>query len=335
MAAVIRHGNERYETTNSKWQLNRKADRGEILRLRPGAFLAGQGEPLDAVSATRIHLAKIVATVSELRGSVIARQSAAILHGLPLSFSLIPDRVIVHRSSGGHRSPWVHSYRTHHEPDEIVEMYGVKVTSLARTVRDLARVLDPRDAIAIVDAALRLGLDKSQLDTRSPSAAKLRTLLPIASNRSESPLESRSRFLIHDLNLPIPREQVTVHDEAGNHVARLDFWWPDLGLAGEADGAIKYTTLLRPGETAREVIEDERKREKRLQQLGIHVIRWGWGDTMRSASFGRLLENGMRTAAKMPAPRGHYVEVPVPPLPPVDYSKQFESVRYRPSVAEV
>lgn len=329
MAAVIRHASERYGEADSAWQLRKKAQAGEILRLRPGSYLITKEEQPEDFLPTRIHLAKIVATVSGLRGSVVARHSAALLHGLPIPYSLVPDQVIVHRHSGGHQSDWVHSFRMRHPAREITEMYGFPVTSLERTVRDLVRVLDPRDGLSILDAALRMGLEKSMINASSPAAGKLRSLLPIASARSESPLESRSRFLMHELGLPMPLEQVTVRDESGYTVGRLDFWWPGLGLVGEADGAMKYSALLRPDKSASDVILDERHREKRIQQLGNHVVRWGWGDTNRSGHFGRMLENGMRVAAEMPTPRGDYLQLPVDPLPQVDHSLQFEAVRFK------
>lgn len=332
MATVIRHDTERYPSDDSTWQLNRKAAAGEILRLRPGSYLVTQDERLDQVSASRIHLAKIIATVSELNSSAIARESAALLHGLPIPNSLIPERVIVHRNGGGHCSPWIKSYKIRHANNEVVEKYGVRVTSVERTVHDLVRILDPRDGLAILDSALRLGLDLTMLNTSRPSAAKLRQMLPLASDRSDSPLESRSRFLTHELGFPMPQEQVSVFDQTGNFVARLDFWWPELGLIGEADGAVKYSTLLRPGETVEDVIRNERQREKNLQNLGNHVIRWNWSDTMRSGKFGRILEAGMRTAANMPPPHGDYRQLPMAPLMPVDHSKQFEAVRFRPAV---
>ncbi|MGO1543375.1 MAG: hypothetical protein ACTHXA_03445 [Gulosibacter sp.] len=333
MAAVVRHTSEHYDASPSAWKLRREAEEGKVLRLRPGSYLMTQDEEHRNIPATRIHVAKIVSTVSELSTGVIARHSAALLHGLPIPYAMIPDRVIVHHPSGGHRSKWVHSYKMRHPPSEVVDLYGCRVTSLERTVRDLVRVLDLRDGLSVLDAAMRMGLGPDAIDTSAKSATRLRNLLPIASARSESPLESRSRFLIHDLGLPMPLEQVTVLDEFGNFVARVDFWWPELGLIGEADGAVKYTTLLRPGQKAEDVIKDERSREKSLQRLGTHVIRWGWSDTKNSAKFGRMLENGMHIASQMPKPRGEYLLAKVAPLEPVDHSVQFEAVRFRKSGA--
>ncbi|HEX8770539.1 MAG TPA: DUF559 domain-containing protein, partial [Acidimicrobiales bacterium] len=37
-------------------------------------------------------------------------------------------------------------------------------------------------------------------------------------------------------NLPEPVRQLDIYDEYGNHVARVDLAWPDLGLFTELDG---------------------------------------------------------------------------------------------------
>jgi very-short-patch-repair endonuclease len=71
----------------------------------------------------------------------------------------------------------------------------------------------------------------------------------------------------------MPQEQVTIRDDRGNTVGRVDFLWDDVRVIGEADGALKYQE---PSDLYR-----EKRREDLLRSLGFQVIRWGWSDLAR------------------------------------------------------
>jgi very-short-patch-repair endonuclease len=97
--------------------------------------------------------------------------------------------------------------------------------------------------------------------------------LLLVDGRRESSLESRSAVVMHRAGLPAPEPQVSIHDEVGRFVARVDFAWLEQGVVGEADGRVKYAD----GNAAR-VIEAEKERQSRLEALGLVVVRWGWRD---------------------------------------------------------
>ena len=75
--------------------------------------------------------------------------SAAVVHGLPI-WSEGLDRVHLtqNRRGGGKARRLVHVHGTRIEPDEITVVDGIVVTSLARTVLDLACVLPMQSAVA-------------------------------------------------------------------------------------------------------------------------------------------------------------------------------------------
>ena len=56
---------------------------------------------------------------------------------------------------------------------------------------------------------------------------------------SQTILESLSRVRLCDAGLPEPRLQVPIYDEDGL-IGYVDMLWEDLGVVGEADGALKY-----------------------------------------------------------------------------------------------
>lgn len=95
---------------------------------------------------------------------------------------------------------------------------------------------------------------------------------------SESAGESVSRVLLRHAGLPTPELQVELLDDRGRLVARPDFLWREFGVVGEFDGKIKYLNLLRPGETAADVVLREKQREERMRELGLIVIRWIWDE---------------------------------------------------------
>jgi len=84
---------------------------------------------------------------------------------------------------------------------------------------------------------------------------------------------------LHLAGLPRPELQYCGFSADGRLVGRSDFGWPAFGVLGEFDGKQKYGELLRrPGQTAKDVLVDEKGREDKLRALGWAVIRWMWHD---------------------------------------------------------
>jgi hypothetical protein len=80
--------------------------------------------------------------------------------------------------------------------------------------------------------------------------------------------------------------QVVVLDEWGQFVARVDVAWPQLGLVGEADGRGKYLGdaddgLGRGEDAAAARVVEAARREFRLRELGLAVVRWDTVEIVR------------------------------------------------------
>ncbi|MEV8212760.1 hypothetical protein [Leifsonia sp. NPDC077715] len=211
---------------------------------------------------------------------VFSRRSAALIHGLPL-LGRMPT-AIDHLARGD----------TEHE---VVENRGLLVTSVARTVAELAGRASLMDGVVAADAALTRGAfgEREPLAQRPDllSAAerirdpeqrrRARDALAFADGRAESPLESVSRVSLALVGAPRPLLQQEVRDLLGFR-ARLDFVWPELGVVGEADGTVKY---LHPatagGRTAGDVLAAQRERQRLIEAMGWRVIRWGWATATR------------------------------------------------------
>ena len=103
---------------------------------------------------------------------------------------------------------------------------------------------------------------------------------------SESVGESRSRVLIHRLGLTAPDLQVRVRRRDGSVMARCDFGWEGHRTVGEFDGRVKYGRLLRPGQSAEDVVWAEKRREDSLRDEGWQVVRWIWAGAFLMALGG-------------------------------------------------
>lgn len=286
----------------SDHELRRMLRSGALSPLRPGAYLAGAAP----VGSTGLHLLAVRAAVAALSAdAVVSHVSAAVVHGLPV-WGLPLDVVHVTRArrrSGGRRGARVHVHSAPLDPDEIVLVGGVRVTSVARTLVDLARHAPFEQAVVTADAALHRHLvDRPTVEaavsrrSRLPGLPGARRALAFADPRSMSPGESRSRVAIARAGLPVPVLQWEVRSPAGLLIGQVDFGWPGLRTVGEFDGRVKYGRDLQPGQDPVEVLYAEKLREDALRGEDLGMVRWGWIDLgSRFTPVARRLQDRFRS----------------------------------------
>ena len=275
--------------------------RAELSRVRRGAYVEGS-LPGDPVAR---HRQLVAATLPLLAGdAVVSHASAAVLHSLPL-LKEPPTRVEVTRpgARGGRDRGGVHAVAAPLDPHEVALVDGLPVTSLARTVVDLARSRPFVEAVVTGDAALARGVSRDDLQAalasagRRPGVAAARRAVRFLDGRSESAGESVSRVVLASADVLPPQPQLVVVDARGREVARCDFGWAELGVVGEFDGRVKYGRLLRPGENAEDVVWREKLREDLIRDLGWEVVRWTWWDLDHPEGLVARLERAFRRAA--------------------------------------
>ena len=153
---------ELFERGWAKYDLARRVRDQDLARVRRGAY----AEPLPPdASAENRHRQLIAAALPGLHpGAVVSHGSAAVVHALPVWRGAL-DRVHVTRSiaSGGHRRRLVHVHAAPLRDSDVIRVNGVAVTSIARTVLDLARTVPFQQAVSAGDRALALGLDPEAL----------------------------------------------------------------------------------------------------------------------------------------------------------------------------
>ena len=271
-------------------------------RLRKGLYVLHaayeNAAPWDRY-ATRVH-----AYFSTHPRAVLCLESAAVIHGLPRFGETARIHVFDPQAtrSSTHADVCVHASA---DEREIVDVDGILVTSRADTVVDLARVLPPAHALAVVDAAisrqhhapLRLDdLGERAADQQSRrGAARMRWVRDHADERSESPAESTSRAVILWSGFEPPLLQVEFHYEG--RTDRGDFFFPDARAIGEADGWGKYG--LGDPTAAAIHLRDEKRREDRLRRHGHPFARWEGAEAEQPAAIGRALRGaGVRIVAR-------------------------------------
>lgn len=253
------------------------------VRVRRNAYR--DAAELTALRVEEQHRVAVHAAVAALDiDGIVSHQSAAVLHGLPVwGCPLDVVHLTKPRRSAGRRTSLVHIHTAPISDDERCIVDGVAVTTLARTVFDVACAVRFEAGVALADAALNAeGTTPGALLTQvehgrgRTGRSTARAVAGFADGRSESVGESRSRVGLHLAGLPAPELQVEIRRSDGSVVSRPDFRWGR--LLGEFDGAVKYGRLLRPGETPGDAVTREKRREDELRDLGSDMIRWTWAD---------------------------------------------------------
>ncbi|MFK4640607.1 type IV toxin-antitoxin system AbiEi family antitoxin domain-containing protein [Paenarthrobacter histidinolovorans] len=263
--------------------------KGELLRVRQGCYVrkaAWDKQPVDARGKQLIH-AHAHGTLATSNGDfVYSHTSAARLHGLFLwNVDQLIHVILPTNPSSGRLGKDVRGHRLRLPASQIVTVEYLPVTDLERTVVDCAMTLSYRQALIIMDHALRLGADRFLMTAHAGAltgrrgVTTLRKCLANADPASESAGETLCRDLLQRLKLPMPESQVEVQSRIGRY--RMDFAWKKEKVALEFDGEVKYFKYARTDR----VIFEERRREKALVEDGWFFIRVEWRDLFHEQEF--------------------------------------------------
>jgi hypothetical protein len=229
---------------------------GRLVQVHRGVYAVGHAN----LSVHGRFLAAVLACGPK---AALSHESAAVLWGLRHPRGPRID-VTVPTPGGraGRRVVVVH--RSLVRPGEITIRDGIRVTTPARTLLDLAGILTRRQFERTIDQADFLGLDVSGLAPRpgKRGGALLRAVLTdhdAGSTWTRSQLEERMLALCRSAGLPPPRINEYV---AGFEV---DFHWPDQKLVVEIDDWSSHR--------GRGAFERDRHSDAALVVLGWRVVR--------------------------------------------------------------
>jgi very-short-patch-repair endonuclease len=236
---------------------------GRLHRVHPGVYVVG----VPRLTPTGRHWAAILARGGPGQAALSHRSAAGVWDLLDAGWG--PVDVTTRRQSVPAPGIRTHRSRTLDWATDITTLNGLPLTTVARTLIDLADVLTPYQLERVIHRAAHLNLlDVAAINpppgrrSRALTAA-LHTLADDEPRITTNDLEEAMLALVHRANLPAPRCQVPLLD--GRYTA--DFFWPDHDLVAETDGG---DHLRRPR------YEHDRERDALMLLAGYRVVRFTW-----------------------------------------------------------
>lgn len=252
-----------------------------LIRLRRGVYARSSIAASLASDPQGDRLLRVAAALAIAGPAAAASHAdAALIYGLDLLDRAPEDEVSVirpHNVTGSHTiRTGVRVHTALLPPGHVTMRNGVRVTSVARTVVDLARGSSFRSGVVVADSALRNKLtSKPELESiisqcpRWPGIQRARQVVRFSDARSESAFESIARVIFSEQGLPPPELQVWVGDD-DVVIGRADFLWRAHQTIAETDGALKYSDPSR----ARAQLQ----RDARLRAAGYEVVHITWSE---------------------------------------------------------
>ena len=233
--------------------IRHRVDAGRLHPLYRGVYAVGH-----RVLSQRGHW--LAATLA-VNGVLSHRSAGALWRVRPWT-----GRIELTVRTGSARRPGLLVHRAALAPDEITTHEGIPTTTPARTLLDLAAVLDRAALQRAINEAEILRLDGPHaLAARYPTkrgTKALRSLAPPMHTKRE--LEARFALFLNDRRFPTPRTNVLIDGH------EVDAVWPDKHLIVELDS---YTF-----HSPRQAFEDDRRKDRHLIANGWTVIRVTWRD---------------------------------------------------------
>lgn len=264
----------------SRSRLRTAIARGDWTRPAQGVLVA------TAAPATWLQLAMIAVIAS---GGVLSHRAAARLHGLDGFEDACVEVTVAANCSWRMPGVVVHRARPIDRGD-VLEVDGIAVTSIARTLVDLGSVVDDDLLEQALDDALRKGASLRWIEhtlerERRPGPGggrALRQLLARPDRQgpvADSVFERKIERICVDSGLRAPQRQIDVRDSERNLVGVIDLGWPDRRLGIECHSLRWHAGAVRG--------ERDRVRDNRLTALGWELIYATWRDTDHPEAFVR------------------------------------------------
>ena len=280
-----------FELGLTRHGVRRRLESGFLTRLHRGVYAVGHL----ALTARSRDLAAVFACGPQ---ALLSHRSAGPLWGVTRSSSPRIE-VTVPRTVKTKAGITVHSTRVLAAEDRAV-VDGIPVTSVARTIVDLAEVLDDAGLMRAINQAELLHLfdltaieaTMARLSGRrgrhrmqrvlarpDPASRGARTMRRILATYRPEPTFTRSDgerrllALCREHGLPAPRANTWLGEQ------EVDLYWPDARVAVEFDGREVHGTT--------KAFHEDRRRDRVLAARGIQVVRvtaQDFGDTAALAA---------------------------------------------------
>jgi hypothetical protein len=266
---------------------------GRLYRLHRGVYAVGH----TVVPREGRWLAAVLCVGD---GATLSHHSAAALWGIGRATERA--RVDVSAPSLTRSPPGIHRRYTRFLPDEVTTIRRIPVTTLARSLLDIAAEVSGEGleaAIRQAEYAHRFQLEQLEaLLIRYPGkrgAATIRDCLHRLGlgprGRTRSGLEDRFAALLAQTELPKPDLNVLL-DLDGLKI-EADCLWREQRVIVELDGGKAHRTRV--------AFEMDRERDRRLQAAGWRVVRLTWHQLDNPAPVLADLSNLLQASLPLPA----------------------------------
>jgi very-short-patch-repair endonuclease len=231
---------------------------GRLLRLHQGVYAYGHDR-------LRIEGRWLAAVMACGPGAVLSHRDAARLWEIRQSSASMID-VTVPSQNGRIRRRGIRVHRSGRlTREEVTTRSGIPVTTVARTLLDLADVLDGQAlqrAVTEAEYTNRFDLTSLNAVVEGNPGRRGRKLLEAVDgrrHRTRSPLEDRFLRLVERYRVEEPQSGVWIEGY------EVDFIWTRAGLVVELDGVAAHTT--------RAALSADRLRDRRLWRAGLRTMR--------------------------------------------------------------
>jgi very-short-patch-repair endonuclease len=256
-------GTQLIEAGLTREGVRRRVEAKRLHRLHRGVYAVGH--------QSLTWRSRLIAAVYACGSTAVASHRAAgALHGL-----LSSQRIEVSAPRGCKPKPGIAIHRPRPiGAEDRTDVDGIPVTTVARTLVDLADVLDgERLAKAVHQAEILRVFDLQALEAAERRAGKRqgrhRLARVLAAYQPEpqflrSEAERMLKRLCEYHSLPQPQFNVWIESH------EVDAYWPKANLALEVDGAATHRTGW--------AFREDRRRDRALAREGIQVVRATWRD---------------------------------------------------------
>jgi predicted transcriptional regulator of viral defense system/very-short-patch-repair endonuclease len=252
---------------DSAW-LTRHVRAGRLDRGLPGVYLVG-GSP--RTRSQRVNEVLLWAGPD----ACLSHTTAAHFLGLDVA-----EHTTVHVTTPRNLRPdekWIKVHRLSLPSCDVTQVRGLQMTTMPRTVIDVASLMEEEALDIALDSAIRQGMPRATFlarfaevsRARRPGTAVLRRLIEERETEQGLPgsaFERRLLRLIRKQGLPLPVSQYPISTDTMR--AFIDFAYPEFGVAIEADGYRWHG--------GRAAFERDRRRSSELASWGWRILHITW-----------------------------------------------------------
>lgn len=264
-----------------------RLERGRLHEIHRGVYAVGH---------------RVITTDGARRAAVLAGgPRAAVSHGSAGAMAgfRADSRALVEISVPSWRRdrPGIRQHQAVLAADEVTVIHHIPVTTVGRTLLDLAAVL-PRDHLerAIKEAEYLRVFDRNEIERllarypRRHGTRALRQILDIGVDMRETKSEMEEKFITFLTGAVLPQPETNQWLELNGTTIQVDCLWRRQRVALELDGRQAHAT--------RAAFENDRRRDRILSVAGYRPIRVTWRQLRGERAE---LEADLRSLLRLPA----------------------------------